>query len=42
MHRMTRTFDFYLIRRNLALETFRNKFSYLNHSIITSKYEFSY
>ena len=37
-----RTFDFYLIRRDLALETFRNKFSYLNHSIITSKYKFSY
>ena len=36
------TFDFYLIRRDLALETFRNKFSYLNHSIITSKYKFSY
>ena len=33
---------FYLIRRDLALETFRNKFSYLNHSIITSKYKFSY
>ena len=35
-------YDFYLIRRDLALETFRNKFSYLNHSIITSKYKFSY
>ena len=29
-------------RRDLALETFRNKFSYLNHFIITSKYKFSY
>ena len=36
------TFDFYLIRRDLALETFRNKFSYLNHLIITSKYKSSY
>ena len=35
-------FDFYLIRRDLALETFRNKFSYLNHFIITSKYKFLY
>ena len=35
-------YDFYLIRRDLALETFRNKFSYLNHFIITSKYKFSY
>ena len=41
-HGFIRTFDFYLIRRDLALETFRNKFSYLNHSIITSKYKFSY
>ena len=35
-------FDFYLIRRDLALETFRSKFSYLNHFKITSKYKFSY
>ena len=35
------TCDFYLIRRDLALETFGNKFSYLNHSIITSKYKLS-
>ena len=35
-------FDFYLIRRDLVLETFRDKFSYVNHFIITSKYKFSY
>ena len=30
-------FDFDLIRRDLVLKTFRNKFSYLNNFIITSR-----
>ena len=30
-------FDFDLIRRDLVLKTFRNKFSYLNHFIITGE-----
>ena len=33
--------DLHLIRRDLVLETFRNKFSYLNHFIITSRYKLS-
>ena len=34
------TFDFDLIRRDLVVETFRNKFSYLNYFIITPIYKF--
>ena len=41
-HVLILDFDLCLIRRDLALETLRNKFSYLNHLIITSKYKFSY
>ena len=33
--------DLHLIRRDLVSETFRNKFSYLNHFIITSRYKLS-
>ena len=33
-------FDFVLIRRDLVLETFSNKFSYLHDFIITSRYKF--
>ena len=33
-------YDFDLIRRDLVLETFRNKFSYLCQLIITSIYKF--
>ena len=35
-------FDFDLTRRDLVLKTFRNKFSYLNHLKINSRYKFSY
>ena len=31
-----------LIRRDLVLKTFKKKFSYLNHFIITSRYKFLY
>ena len=37
-HHLMRDFD--LIRRDLVLETFRNKFSYLYHFIITSIHKF--
>ena len=33
-------FDVVLIKRDLVLKIFRNKFSYLNHFIITSRYKF--
>ena len=33
-------FDFVLIRRDLVVETFRNKFSYLYHFIITPIHKF--
>ena len=35
-------FDFDLTRRDLVLKTFRNKFTYLNHLKINSRYKFSY
>ena len=35
-------FEFNLIRRDLVLNTFKNKFRYLNPFIITSRYKFLY